>query len=114
MAKSTEHYDLMIEILTNNQKSQMTGIPPTDSDKELIIQLLQFSGADLSAEQMQLIRTFNFESLTRARRKLQQAGEYLPISHEVWKQRRLKGWELQQVTPSETATGMQRRIEQNT
>ena len=112
MSKSTENYDLMIDILTHNRASQHTGVPPTDSDKELIIQLLQFSGACLTKEQMMKIREFNFESLTRARRKLQREGKFLPISEAVRRKRRLLAMEIQQVAPTESAAGIQRRIEQ--
>lgn len=111
-AKKTYGYNRLIDVLDNNRPSQMTGTTPRDSDKEMLIQILQFEGADLSAEQMTTIRKFNFESLTRARRKLQESGQYLP-SPAVAKKRRLKGWELQQVAPSESAAGIQRRIEQN-
>ena len=62
MAKTTPHYDLMVEILTENRPSNHTGIPPTDSEKELIIQLLQFSGACLTRAQVEKIREFHFES----------------------------------------------------
>lgn len=113
MAKTTKHYDLMVEVLGNNWPSKMTGVPPTDSDKELLIQMLQISGADFNAEQMGVIRQFNFESITRARRKLQRSGQFLPISDAVAKLRRLKSYEIQQVAPKESAGGLQRRIEQN-
>lgn len=112
-ARKTYGYDLMIDILENNRKSQITHTTPRDSDKEIIIQLLQFSGADLTIEQMAIIRLFNFESITRARRKLQEKGEYPPDSPEVAKRRRLKSYEIQQVAPTETAAGLQRRIEEN-
>ena len=112
MAKTTKHYKLLIDVLENNRTSQMTGVTPRNSDTEMLIQILQFSGANMSAEQLTLIREFNFESLTRARRKLQNGGEYLP-SPEVAKRRRIKGWELMQVAPKETAAGLQRRIERN-
>ena len=112
MAKKTYGYDRLIEILENNLPSKMSGITPRDSDKELIIQMLQFEGAGLTAEQMDLIRRFNFESLTRARRKLQEAGEYMP-SPEIAKKRRLKNYEVQQTAPSETAAGIHRRIQDN-
>lgn len=112
MAKKTAGYDLLIQVLENNYPSKMTGVPPRDSDKELLIQMMQFSGAELSAEQMAVVRKFNFESLTRARRKLQEAGQYMP-SAEIAKRRRLKSYEAQQVAPKETAAGLQRRLEEN-
>lgn len=110
MRKTTKHYRLMVDVLEHNRQSTMTGVRPTDSDKELLIQMLQFSGTELTAKQMITIRKFNFESITRARRKLQRAGEYLPTSPEVARKRRLKSYEIQQTAPSETAGGLQRRI----
>jgi hypothetical protein len=110
MAKTTPHYDLMVDILTENRPSNHTGIPPTDSDKELIIQLLQFSGACLTREQVEKIREFHFESLTRARRKLQRSGHFLPTSAAVRKKRQLMSFEIEQVAPNETAMGLQQRI----
>lgn len=112
MAKKTYGYDRLISVLEDNLPSRMSGVTPRDSDKELIIQILQFEGAGLTAEQMDMIRKFNFESLTRARRKLQEAGEYMP-SPEIAKKRRLKGYELQQTAPKETAQGIHRRIQDN-
>jgi len=112
MAKKTYGYDRLISVLEDNLPSRMSGVTPRDSDKELIIQILQFEGAGLTAEQMDMIRKFNFESLTRARRKLQEAGEYMP-SPEIAKKRRLKGYELQQTAPKETAQGVHRRIQDN-
>jgi hypothetical protein len=114
MAKTTPLYDDMVEVLQSNRKSQMTGVGPRDSDTELIIQLLQIHyNANLNAEQLATLRLINVESITRARRKLQSAGEYLPDSPEVAKKRRLKSYELQQVSPKETAAGLQRRIQEN-
>ena len=112
MAKKAYGYDRLVYVLEHNWPSRRTGITPRDSDKELIIQILQFEGAALTEAQMDLMRKFNFESLTRARRKLQEAGEYMP-SPEIAKKRRLKGHELEQVAPKETAQGVHRRIQDN-
>ena len=112
-AKKTYGYDLLIDILEKNRRSQLTNPTPRDSDKEIIVQLLQFSGADLSVEQMEIIRRFNFESITRARRKLQEQGKYPPDSPEVAKKRRLKAMEIEQVAPKESAAGLHRRIQDN-
>lgn len=108
--RKTKTYLEVVKVLESNWPSKMTGVTPRDSDTELIIQLLQFNGANFTAEQMQLMRSWKFESITRCRRKLQEGGQYLP-SPEVAKQRRLKSYELQQVAPSESAAGIQRRIE---
>lgn len=111
--KVTQTYLDMVDILEENAASKMSGVTPRDSDTELIIQILQRKrGANFTAEQMNIIRSVNVESVTRARRKLQKGGEYLP-SPEVAKKRRLKSYEVQQTAPKETASGLQRRIETN-
>lgn len=113
MTKITETFKQLSAILEENAKSQMSGVTPRDSDTELIIQILQrCRDANFTAEQMNVIRTLNVESVTRARRKLQRAGFY-PPSPEVARKRRLKSYEIEQVAPNETAGGLQRRIEQN-
>lgn len=112
MPRKTYAYNRMVDVLEHNRPSQMTGVPPRDSDKEMLIQILQFEGCNLTAEQMTTIRKFNFESLTRARRKLQRAGEY-PPSPEIAKKRGLKSMIVEQTAPGETAAGLQRRIEEN-
>lgn len=119
MPKKTYGYDRLESVLQDNNVSQMTGVRPRDSDRELIIQILQWelikeggSELTLSKHQLEVVRRFNFESLTRARRKLQEAGKFLP-SPEVAKRRRLKGYELQQTAPSESAAGIHRRIQDN-
>lgn len=119
MAKKAYGYDRLVATLDKNTPSQMTGVPPRDSDRELIIQILQHElyeagGIELtlSADQMDIMRRFNFESLTRARRKLQEAGKFMP-SPEVAKKRRLKSYEVEQTAPSETAQGLHRRIQDN-
>ena len=110
----TKTYKQTVSLLEANRKSQMTGIGPRDSDKELLIQFMQIHlGMNLSAGQLQLLRTVNFESITRCRRKLQEGGEYLPDDPAVAKKRRLKSYEVQQTAPSESPAGLQRRIEQN-
>ena len=109
--RKTKTYTRVVKVLGDNIPSRMTGVAPRDSDTELIIQILQRClEADLTVEQMEKIRMVNFESATRCRRKLQEAGEYMP-SPEVAKKRRLKSYEIQQVAPSESAAGIQRRIE---
>lgn len=111
--KVTKTYAETLTVLRANRISPMSGVSPRDSDTELIIQILQFChDAKLNARQLGILRSVNFESVTRARRKLQEGGEYLP-SPEVAKRRRMKGWELMQTAPGETASGIQRRIEDN-
>lgn len=113
MPKQTKTYREVEEVLHQNRVSPMTGVSPRDSDKELIIQVLQIHrGADFTAEQLEIIRSLNFESITRARRKFQESGLYIP-SPEVAKARRFKSYEVEQTAPSETAAGVQRRIEAN-
>lgn len=100
-------------ILRENTASRMTGVSPRDSDNELIIQILQrCRGANFSATQMDIIRSVRFESITRYRRKFQEAGLYLP-SREIAQKRRLKSYEIQQTAPKETANNLQGRVEHN-
>ena len=111
--KKTKTYQEVEAILKENTASRMSGVAPRDSDNELIIQILQrCRGADFSADQMNIIRSLNFESVTRCRRKFQEAGQFMP-SPEVAKKRRLKSYEVEQTAPKETAAGIQRRIENN-
>ena len=113
MAKKTKTFIQTENLLAENTPSSMTGVHPRDSDTELYIQFLQrVLGANLNVEQLSLIRSINYESISRARRKMQEDGQYLP-SPEVARRRRLKGYEIQQVAIDETASGIQRRIEQN-
>lgn len=111
--KKTKTFVGVEEILTKNIKAQ-SGVGPRDSDNELILQYLHFhTDMNVTPEIAEVIRSISFESITRARRKLQEKGEFMPDSPAVWKRRRLKGWELQQVAPKESAAGLQRRIEEN-
>ncbi len=113
MRKVTKTFAETLSVLRDNRVSPMSGVSPRDSDTELIIQILQLChDAKLNERQLRILRGLNFESITRARRKLQEQGQYLP-SPEVAKKRRLKSYEVQQVAPSETAGGIQRRIEEN-
>jgi hypothetical protein len=70
-----------------------------DSDKDLIIGMLQARGANFTPKQLQLIRSVSFESVTRCRRKLQEQGKYMPSSS-VQKQRKLKSLMVQQLAPT--------------
>lgn len=113
MAKTTKTYRMVVAILEQNLPSGMTRLAPRDSDAELIVQILQrILGAGLDHRQLSLLRSINFESVTRCRRKLQEGGEFLP-SPEVARKRRLKSYEVQQTAPTEAASGIQRRIELN-
>lgn len=114
MPKQTKTHAAVVKLLSENAKSQMTGVGPRDSDKELLIQYMQrVMGMDLHAGQLTLIRSMNFESIRRTRQKLQEDGRYLPDDPEVARRRRIKGYEVQQTAPSETSAGLQRRIEHN-
>lgn len=111
--RKTRTYIAVEKLLDENIKSQMSGVAPRDSDTELYIQYLQrVLDVNLNAEQLNLIRSVNYESISRCRRKLQEQGKFLP-SPEVAKKRRLKSYEVEQVAPKETAAGLQRRIESN-
>lgn len=111
--RKTRTFKAVEKLLGENTPSNMTGVAPRDSDTELYIQYLQrILGVGLNAGQLQLIRSINVESITRCRRKLQEAGEYLP-SPEVAKKRRLKGNEIERVAPKVSASELQERIERN-
>lgn len=113
MPKKTKIYDHVIELLEANRYSPVSKTNPRDSDRELIVQFLQLHmDAKLNAQQIALIRNCNFGSITRTRRKLQEAGQFWG-SPEVMAKRRIKSYEIQQTVPSETAAGIQRRIEEN-
>jgi hypothetical protein len=82
-----------------------------DSDKELIIGVLQALGANLSQEQRDLMRKVNFESIRRHRQKLQEKGLFQP-SPEVAKRRRLKSYIVQQNAPTAKPEYLGELIEQ--
>ncbi len=108
-----QNFKAVYEILETNRKSPTNPVSPRDSDHELIIQFLQLHmHMGLNQAQIDLLRSVSFESLTRARRKLQENGEFLP-SPEVAKKRRLKNYEIHQVAPKETPAGLQQRIADN-
>lgn len=111
--KTTKTFKQVTAILESNDASRMTGVTPRDSDKELVIQILQrCRGMNMTVEQVGIMRSINFESIRRCRQKLQSQGKYLG-SPEIMKKRRVKGYELEQVTPVESAQGIQRRVEEN-
>ena len=111
--KKTKTFVAVESVLHQNRISQVSKVSPRDSDTELIIQFLQFhTDIQLKPYQVEVLRQVKFESITRARHKLQEKGEYLP-SPEVAKKRRLKSYEVEQVAPKESAAGLQRRIEEN-
>lgn len=70
-----------------------------DSDRELLINVMQRYGVDLSPRQIVAFRHMpSVESVRRVRQKIQEQGKYLP-SERVAKQRRLKGYIMQQNAP---------------
>lgn len=112
--KKTETFKAVEKLLEENTKSHMTGVGPRDSDKELNIQFIQrVLGMNLNAEQLTLLRTVNFESIRRGRQKLQEAGKFPPDDPEVARRRRIKSYEIEQTAATESAAGLQRRIEEN-
>lgn len=113
MRAKTKTYIAVHDILLKNRVSQTATVGPRDSDHELLIQFMQFHlGVNLTQRQIDLIRTVSFESITRARRKLQEEGHFLP-SPKVAKKRKLKGYKIKQVASNLSAAGLQRRIEEN-
>lgn len=79
-----------------------SSVEARNSDNELIIQMLQANGAELTPRQEEVVRGLVFESITRVRRKLQHDGKYLP-SDAVVKFRRFKSAQVQQIAPSASA-----------
>lgn len=82
-----------------------------DSDNVLIVHMLQLHGAKLTAEQIQVLCNFNFESITRARRKIQEEGRYLP-SPAVAQARGLKAQAVAAVAREATPAEMQAAVEE--
>lgn len=113
MRKVTIEFAETFSVLKNDQPSTMTGVRPRNSDSELMVQILQLCrNAKLNERQLGIMRAINWESVFRARRKLQEQG-YFVADPEVRKRRHQKEVEIQQVAPSETAGGLQRRIATN-
>lgn len=112
-ARKTKTFIAVESILQKNRIGS-DGISPRDSDKSLLIQFMQLHmGLGLTAEQVEILRKApSFESITRARRKLQEKGFYHG-SPEIMRKRRIKGYELELTAPKETPQGVQRRIEEN-
>lgn len=80
-----------------------------DSDNVLIVHLLQLHGAKLNADQIAVVCGLNFESVTRARRKLQEDGQYLP-SAAVAKERQLRAQVVAQGIRTTNAAGAQQLV----
>lgn len=83
-----------------------------NSDSILIIGMLQINGALLTKEQKRIILGMSFEGITRERRKLQEAGQYLPTDPAIAKKRRIKDAEIHQVAPTTDAQDLHDRIAQ--
>jgi len=81
-----------------------------DSDNVLIMQVLESVGMNLTQEQKEIFHSVSFESITRARRKFQQNGEYMP-SPEVARQRRLKSYIVEQQAPESSPEHLQQLIQ---
>lgn len=85
--------DLVEKILAENPLAR-------DSDHELILDFLRRKMM-LTEAQEEVLRSIVFESITRARRKIQEGGKWLP-NPEVARHRRLKSAAVQQTAPSAT------------
>lgn len=110
--KKTKTFVAVEDILAKDLRGQ-TAVSPRDSDNELLLQYLHFhTELDVTPEMAAVFRGISFESITRARRKLQEQGKYWG-SPEVMKRRRIKSYEVQQTAATESAAGLQRRIEEN-
>lgn len=79
-------------------------------DRELIIEILQNHGADLTDQQKNLIRALSFETITRVRRKLQQEGQYLATDR-VRRARKMKGMIMQQNVPGSTSKRVEAHLQ---
>lgn len=84
-----------------------------NSDNELMIGMLHLNGMPTNEEQRRVIKSINFESIFRERRKFQEKGMYLPTDPMVAKKRRLKSYEIQQVAPKASPHELQQRIANN-
>ena len=84
-----------------------------NSDKDLIIGVLQAKGVCLSDQDREIIRSISFESVTRCRRKLQEEGKYMPTDPRVTKQRKLKGLIVQQNAPMPSSERLSGLIEEH-
>lgn len=83
-----------------------------DSDNILMVHLLQLHGMKLSAEQIRVLCGFNFESVTRCRRKIQEEGRWLP-SPEIAYKRGLKEKNVRSKVTQTNARGTQQLIAEN-
>lgn len=111
--KPTIEFVETVTILHNNQRSNMTGVTPRNSDTELMVQILQLCrNAKLNERQLNIIRSINWESVFRARRKLQEKG-YFVADPEVRKKRHQKEIEIQQVAVGVSPEELQRRLSEN-
>lgn len=90
----------------------LSNFPETrDSDKELMIRILDYKDAKLSDRQREIIRGLNFESIRRTRQKIQEAGRFLP-SKRISRGRKLKGMIVQQNIPKTKPENVQNLLEQ--
>lgn len=110
--KPTIEFTETVTVLHANRKSLMTGSTPRNSDTELMVQILQLCrDAKLNERQLNIMRSINWESVFRARRKLQEKG-YFVADPEVRKKRHQKEVEIQQVAVGVSPAELQRRIAQ--
>lgn len=85
-------FQIVEAILRDNERSR-------NSDKELEIDFFDWIGVGLTDKQKSIIRDApSLETLTRARRKIQEQGKYL-ASEEVRKERKFKSFTMQQRIP---------------
>lgn len=68
------------------------------SDKVLILRFLEKLGIDLTEDQVEVLMSVNLESITRARRKIQEDGRY-PATPEVQAERQQKAGDVRQIAP---------------
>lgn len=82
-----------------------------NSDRELIISILDDMGFGFTQHQKELFKSISVESIRRIRQKLQEQGKYLP-DQEIATERRFKAMQMQQNLPKAKTKDIERIIEQ--
>lgn len=82
-----------------------------DSDRELLISIMQRYGIELTPRQIVAFRHMpSMETVRRVRQKIQSEGRYT-ASERISRQRRLKGYVMQQNAPMASTERLERLVE---
>lgn len=82
-----------------------------DSDRELLISIMQRYGVELTPRQIVAFRHMpSMETVRRVRQKIQSEGRYMASEH-ISRQRRLKGYVMQQNAPTASTERLERLVE---